>query len=169
VQANGVAQPPDHLALNIAGHLVHRVIPGDRDGEIHDRSLPQYAYRGMRMTVRGRGPLGPGGQRAVGGAAKRDPDAVVRDDKDRPRIIKKPTQVPGLSKVVSIAVGIDTNTVIDASGAAYSWGFSSNNQTGLGTEDDVDKPTKLEAKSVIEEKLVWAGAGGQYGMVASEA
>lgn len=65
------------------------------------------------------------------------------------------------------AAGTDTTIAITPDGQAYSWGFSENYQTGLGTSDDVETPTLIDNSAVRDEKLVWAGAGGQYSMLAS--
>ena len=100
--------------------------------------------------------------------AKSNPDAVVLDDKDRPRIISTPQQVPGLAGVTKLAVGIDTNIAVTNDGKPYSWGFSTNYQTGLGTEDDVQFPTLIANTAIKDEHIVYAGAGGQFGILASE-
>ena len=51
----------------------------------------------------------------------------------------------------------------------YSWGFSANYQTGQGTGDDIETPKVLDNTAVRDRQIVWAGAGGQYSMVAAEA
>lgn len=47
----------------------------------------------------------------------------------------------------------------------YSWGFSSNYQTGQGTIDDIEKPTVIDNTAIREKKIIGAGAGGQYSIV----
>jgi len=54
-------------------------------------------------------------------------------------------------------------------GQVYSWGFSGNYQTGLGTIEDVKKPTLIDNSAVRDKKLIYAGAGGQFSILASHA
>lgn len=49
----------------------------------------------------------------------------------------------------------------------YSWGFSANYQTGQGTIDDIETPTRIDNSAVRDRHITWAGAGGQYGIVAA--
>ena len=67
-----------------------------------------------------------------------------------------------------MASSSDTSIAITPEGKGYSWGFSENFQTGLGTRKDVEVPTPMVSDDVDGKRLVWAGVGGQYGMVASE-
>ena len=67
-----------------------------------------------------------------------------------------------------MAAGTDTSFAIDEAGKAYSWGFSANYQTGQGTGDDVEAPKVLDNTAVKDRKIVWAGAGGQYSIIAAE-
>ena len=67
-----------------------------------------------------------------------------------------------------MAAGTDTSFAIDEAGKAYSWGFSANYQTGQGTGEDVEAPKVLDNTAVKDRKIVWAGAGGQYSIIASE-
>ncbi|OTB08950.1 hypothetical protein M426DRAFT_316243 [Hypoxylon sp. CI-4A] len=84
----------------------------------------------------------------------------------KPRILVKPTLIPDVPAKF-VAASSDTTIAITPDGKAYSWGFSENYQTGLGTTDDVEIPTSIDNSAVREEKLVWAGIGGQYSMLAS--
>lgn len=92
-------------------------------------------------------------------------DDVVRDSAGHPRILTVPTQIPNI-KAVCAAAGSDHCIAIDEDGKAYSWGFSTTYQTGLGTADDVELATQIDNTAVRDKKLVWAGAGGQFSMVA---
>jgi regulator of chromosome condensation len=76
------------------------------------------------------------------------------------------TDVPA---VASVAGGTDHNLVITRDGQAYSWGFSVNFQTGQGTDDDIETPTLIDNTAVRGRKLVYAGAGGQYSVLAAAA
>ncbi|XXG98634.1 hypothetical protein Hte_004960 [Hypoxylon texense] len=91
---------------------------------------------------------------------------AIMDEKGKPRILIEPTIIPDVPATFA-AVGTDTTIAITPGGQAYSWGFSENYQTGLGTSDDVEIPTLIDNSAVRGEKLVWAGAGGQYSMLAS--
>lgn len=66
---------------------------------------------------------------------------------------------------VSVAAGTDNNFAITKDGKAYSWGFSSNYQTGQGTIDDIHTPTVIDNTAVRGKKLISAGAGGQYSVL----
>jgi len=71
--------------------------------------------------------------------------------------------------VESVAAGTDHSFFLSAEGKAYSWGFSANYQTGQGTDDDIKTPTLIDNTAVREQKLTFAGAGGQYSILASVA
>ena len=92
---------------------------------------------------------------------------IVRDEHDRPRILKTATQVPGLD-AVHAAAGSDHCLAVTRDGKAYSWGFGVSGQLGLGGTDDVAVATLMENKAVKDKVLVWAGAGGQYSVLAGE-
>jgi regulator of chromosome condensation len=64
-----------------------------------------------------------------------------------------------------VAAGSDNSFAIDRDGKVYSWGFSANFQTGLGTDDDVEVATLIENTAVKGKKLIGAGAGGQFGVL----
>jgi regulator of chromosome condensation len=113
---------------------------------------------------------------------------AIFDERKKPRILKTPTVVPGkisllynssavsnmslvvgLSEVSSVAAGTDHSFALTTQGKAYSWGFSANYQTGQGTGDDIELPTMIDNTAVREKKLIYAGAGGQYSILASAA
>ncbi|KAI9752109.1 MAG: hypothetical protein M1835_001133 [Candelina submexicana] len=107
---------------------------------------------------------------------------LVFDEKNRPRILKTPTVVPGkpppppllrfyylvLSKyklglkVKYATAGSDASLAITTDGQAYSWGFSANYQTGQGTTEDVEVATLIDNTALRGKKLNWAAAGGQF-------
>ncbi len=66
-----------------------------------------------------------------------------------------------------MASSVDTSIVISPEGKGYSWGFSENYQTGQATRKDVEVPTPIESDDIAGKQLVWAGVGGQYGIIAS--
>lgn len=92
-------------------------------------------------------------------------DEVVRDSAGNPRILTVPTQIPNLY-ATQVAAGSDHCVAIDKNGKAYAWGFSTTFQTGLGTDDDVELATMIDNTAVRDKKLVWAGAGGQFSVIA---
>lgn len=95
-------------------------------------------------------------------------DNTIFDEHNRPRILKVPTAHEGLPRIVSVACGTDNSFAITQDGKAYSWGFSANYQTGQGeTEDDIEIPTLIDNTAVHNTKLVFAGAGGQFSVLAS--
>ncbi|EXJ68146.1 uncharacterized protein A1O5_08761 [Cladophialophora psammophila CBS 110553] len=92
-------------------------------------------------------------------------DDVVRDSAGHPRILVVPTQIPDIEALMA-AAGSDHSIAIDKNGKAYSWGFSTTYQTGQGTSDDVELATLIDNTAVRDKKLVWAGAGGQFSVIA---
>jgi regulator of chromosome condensation len=61
----------------------------------------------------------------------------------------------------------DGNLVVTKEGKAYSWGFSGNYQTGVGSLEDVEEATWIDNTAVRDKKLVFCGAGGQFGVLAA--
>jgi regulator of chromosome condensation len=92
-------------------------------------------------------------------------DDVVRDSANNPRILKVPTQIPGVD-AVQCSAGSDHCVAVDKNGKAWSWGFSTTYQTGLGTDDDVEVATMIDNTATRGKKLVWAGCGGQFSVLA---
>ncbi|KAK4126809.1 RCC1/BLIP-II, partial [Parathielavia appendiculata] len=92
-------------------------------------------------------------------------DNTIWDERNKPRILVVPTIVPDIKDVVSVAAGTDHSFAITRDGKVYSWGFSANYQTGQGTTDDIEAPTRIENTAIRDRKIVFAGAGGQYGIV----
>ncbi|RWA03224.1 hypothetical protein EKO27_g11881 [Xylaria grammica] len=94
-------------------------------------------------------------------------DNAVFDENKKPRILLEPTQVPDVNTQF-VAAGVDTSFAIDVAGRVYSWGFSANYQTGQGTTDDIEVPTLIDNSAIRDREITWAGAGGQYSIVAAE-
>lgn len=92
---------------------------------------------------------------------------IIRDAHQNPRILKNATRIPGIN-AVQAAAGSDHCVAVTQEGKAYSWGFGVSGQLGLGGTDDVGVATLIENKAVKDKKLVWAGAGGQYSILAGE-
>ncbi len=93
-------------------------------------------------------------------------DAIIRDAKSDPRIIMIPQPVSEIEGEVSaVAAAGDQCIAITKGGKAWSWGFSSNYQTGQGTDEDVEVATMIDNTAVREKKLTGADCGGQFGLV----
>lgn len=92
-------------------------------------------------------------------------DDVVFDANDQARILRVPTQIPNINAVYCSA-GSDHGLAVAADGKAYAWGFSTTYQTGLGTDDDVEVATQIDNTATRGKKLVWAGCGGQFSVLA---
>lgn len=95
-------------------------------------------------------------------------ESVIRDSHNNPRILKVPTQVPNIDGA-AVAAGSDHSIAIAKDGKAYSWGFSTSYQTGLGTDDEVEVATQIDNTAVRGKVLIWAGAGGQFSVMAGVA
>ena len=115
--------------------------------------------------------------RCDGGQAGIEPEAIPRGHffvdaagAVNERLILTPARVTAVEgSAVLVAAGTDTSFAVTAAGKAFSWGFSENFQTGQGSGEDVEEATLVDNTAVRAEKLVWAGAGGQYGVLTSEA
>lgn len=79
-----------------------------------------------------------------------------------------PTQVPGID-AVQAAAGTDYSIAVTSAGKAYSWGFSDGYRTGQGTDDDIEEARVMNGKAIADKKIIWAGAGGQFSILAGEA
>ena len=113
--------------------------------------------------------------RADGAQSGIDPDSIPSENffvdaegKKNERLLMVPTVVPDIEGAVHVAAGTDSSMAVTEAGKAYTWGFSENYQTGQGTTEDVEEATLVDNTAVRDKKLVWAGAGGQYAVLASE-
>lgn len=92
-------------------------------------------------------------------------DRVIRDNG---RILAKPTRIPEL-KATLIASGGDHSIAITPDHRVFSWGSNNSHQTGHEGNDAIKTPTLLDHPSLREKAFVWAGAGGQFTLLAEEA
>lgn len=74
----------------------------------------------------------------------------------------------GVKDVVAVAAGTDNSFAVTRDGKVYSWGFSSNYQTGQGTIDDIHTPTLIDNTAIREKKIIAAGAGGQFSVLVGQ-
>ncbi|MCJ1399626.1 hypothetical protein MMC11_002828 [Xylographa trunciseda] len=158
-------------------------LPLDSDGVVHAPTrAPGLAGRAVRALVGGshhslaRTAAGQclawgradGAQCGIAAGGMRAGD-VERDARGGAGALRAPAAVQGVGRVVHVAAGSDTSIVVNAAGEAYAWGFSANYQTGLGTVEEVDVPRRIENQAVRGRRMVWAGAGGQFGVLAAVA
>lgn len=98
-----------------------------------------------------------------------DERRVRCDERGKPRICLEPTVLSTVGSVSYVACGTDHTIFISRDGHAYSTGFGSEGQLGLGTDDDAEIAHKNEAKQLKGQMLTWAGAGGQFSVVTGKA
>ncbi len=96
---------------------------------------------------------------------KLDKDDVIFDERDSPRILVKPTANTELSNICSVSAGSDNSFAVSKDGKVYSWGFSSNYQTGQGTIEDIKTPTQIDNTAIRGKQIIGAGAGGQFSIL----
>lgn len=110
-----------------------------------------------------------GGQLGIQFSPEQLQDATLirQDEYGKPRICLRPTAVRNLGRIVHVACGTDHTIFIDEKGRGYATGFGSSGQLGLGSEEDQPVPKRLRGKTVDGRTLVWAGAGGQFSIVAA--
>ncbi|KAF5008778.1 hypothetical protein FDECE_4969, partial [Fusarium decemcellulare] len=95
-------------------------------------------------------------------------DNAIYDERGNARILFKPTIQSDVDDVVAVTAGTDNSFAITDEGKVFSWGFSSNYQTGQGTIDDIHTPTLIDNTAIRGKKIIGAGAGGQYSIVFGE-
>ncbi|KAF3926834.1 Alsin [Dactylellina cionopaga] len=94
---------------------------------------------------------------------------TVYDEHGKPRFITEPTLVPDLPPIAKVACGTHHNIAIDINGKAYSWGFGENFQVGQGPAgEDIITPTLIDNTAVRNERLMFAGCGGQFSVMAGQ-
>lgn len=97
-----------------------------------------------------------------------DQESLFRDTTGAPRYLKNPVVIPDVTGE-SVSCGPDHCLLITQDNEVYSWGFNENYQTGQGRADKVMEATQIENTAVTGKKLVFVGAGGQFGVIAGEA
>ncbi|RDA88111.1 hypothetical protein CP532_6819 [Ophiocordyceps camponoti-leonardi (nom. inval.)] len=94
-----------------------------------------------------------------------DKDDVICDELGTPRILSNPCKQKDMPPIASVAAGTDNSFAVSRDGKVYSWGFSSNYQTGLGAMDEVRTPTMIDNTAIRGKKIVAAYAGGQFSII----
>lgn len=94
---------------------------------------------------------------------------IIRDTDEQPVMLITPTQLKRAAKSPTFAAGGRTHNILVRNGRAFSWGKNHVYECGQGHTDDVVKLTKLiTAREGERRDWVWAGAGHQFGMLASQ-
>lgn len=92
-----------------------------------------------------------------------------KDGQKLPHSLFKPAPLPDVPPVSAVAVGVDNSFALTAAGQVYSWGFSVGYQTGQGQTDDVEEPTLIDNTAIRGKKIIFAGSGGPYSILATAA
>ncbi|KAH9905210.1 putative Ran exchange factor Prp20/Pim1 [Xylariomycetidae sp. FL2044] len=98
-----------------------------------------------------------------------DSTLIRCDDRNEPRICLRPTVIPTVQQVAYVACGSDHTILIDQAGHAYATGYGEQGQLGLGSNDDVKVVQRITGRNVKDRLLTWAGAGGNFSIVAGPA
>lgn len=79
-------------------------------------------------------------------------------------VIDKLTPINQLDKlnVVLLECGECCSFAVTSDGKAYSWGMGSNQQLGLGSDDDQLTPTLLTGAQVKDREVINVSSGGQH-------
>ena len=67
-----------------------------------------------------------------------------------------------IENVRSIAAGSCVSFAVTQRGDLYAWGAGTNNQLGLGDDEDYLKPEKVSSKQLTDRKVIQVSAGGQH-------
>lgn len=82
----------------------------------------------------------------------------IENDLEKITIVKKFEKIP----IKSISCGDNCSFAVTESGEVYSWGMGSQNQLGLGNDEDVDTPQLLTGVQVKEKNVLRVSGGGQH-------
>lgn len=97
-----------------------------------------------------------------------DPAKIIRDSDGRPVMSITPTQLERAAKSPTFVTGGRTHSILVRNGRAFSWGRNHVYECGQGHTYNIAQPTKLiTAREGELRDWVWAGAGHQFGMLAS--
>ena len=102
-------------------------------------------------------------------AQLQDEEIIRRDENDRPRICLVPTEVTTSGRAAAVACGSDHTLFVNDEGLVYTTGFGVQGQLGLGNYDDANEATELPKKPCGGRHFIWAGAGGQFSVIAAPA
>ncbi|KAJ2897570.1 hypothetical protein MKZ38_004555 [Zalerion maritima] len=91
---------------------------------------------------------------------------LILDDRGNPRILKLAVPHDEPTNTRAVFAGTDNSFALTEDGKSYAFGFSTAYQTGLGTDEDVATPTLVANTAVKNHKIMWAGCGGQFSILA---
>lgn len=97
------------------------------------------------------------------------PESAVKDESGRARYVPVPSLISTskFPKWKYVCCGSHHSVALDVDGSAWSWGFGETYQVGQGPEgDDIEVPTKIENTASKGVNMVFAGAGGQFTVLA---
>ncbi|KAI9790276.1 MAG: hypothetical protein M1816_005301 [Peltula sp. TS41687] len=94
-------------------------------------------------------------------------DNAILDTQGRARIITHAIPVPGIEAAYA-AAGIEHSLFVTKQGKVLSCGFSDSYRTGQGVDEDIRLATVIDNTAIRDKKIVWAGAGGQFSVLAGE-
>lgn len=102
------------------------------------------------------------------------PESTVREKDGTPAYVPIPTKIegPNVPKFKYVAAGTDHSLAISTDGAPYTWGFGETYQLGHGkpagedSPEDEEVPTKIDNTATRGVQIVFAGAGGQFSVLA---
>lgn len=79
-------------------------------------------------------------------------------------VVDKLTPIEALANldVVQLECGECCSFAVTSDGKAYSWGMGSNQQLGLGSDDDQLSPTLLTGAQVKDRLVISVSSGGQH-------
>ena len=89
---------------------------------------------------------------------------VILDSRHKPSFLRVPTMLGGLAPTC-VAAASEHSLAVTADHQVYTWGLNLTKQLGQ-KEDEVEVVTPLSHKSIVGKRIVWAGAGAQYSMLA---
>lgn len=98
-----------------------------------------------------------------------DETLIRHDERNKPRICLRPSRIPTVQTATYVACSSDHTILIDQAGNAYSSGYGYQGQLGHNSSDDVKVMQRIKSKSLNDRRLTWAGAGGQFSMIAGPA
>ena len=97
-------------------------------------------------------------------------NATIRDEHNKPRIVAIPQRVAAIKGHVAYVTAASEHSIaVTKEGKAWSWGFSSNYQTGQGTDEDIEVASMIDNTAIREQRINGAASGGQFSMLTAQA
>lgn len=80
------------------------------------------------------------------------------------QVVDTLTEIKELTNIKQIACGEACSFAVSDEGKVYAWGMGSNNQLGIGSDDDQFTPTLLQGKQVLHKNVLKVSSGGQHSL-----